>query len=215
MCMYETEVQPRVGSFLPEHVPIKRRPWKRNKEVIINRVIAIPHKKDTEAVRRQTKAGAQRGMLELIIWRFERLYKRLPHVVLGAKNMAYIANSKKLSKRMELFVTYLLHMLQVRGDVVHYGWYRMYKEGNEIDRLGVDQWCLLAPKHGGLFCVIDTKSSPAGVAGQRQKHRDIIYAFYPGMNPKDKLTKGEVENITDRLLSELKQFFCKRSACVL
>src|SRR3989338_3611531 len=155
MSEHKAEPLPRAGSFLPERARIKK-PWKRSKkaeEIMIQRqmrdhVIVQWREKEMEMAEKQALVAFQRMTLELFIWRFEHVYKRLPHMELKAENKACVANYPKLPKRMELFVAYLLHVLQARGDVIHYGWYEMYKEGNCIDGLGVDQWCLLAPKHG-------------------------------------------------------------------
>ncbi|TSC78310.1 MAG: hypothetical protein G01um101429_836 [Parcubacteria group bacterium Gr01-1014_29] len=178
----EDGIKPRSGSFLPKVVPI-RKPYRRNGEI------------ERAVIRRQIRD-------------FEILSNRLLQTEQEIRDIVQYAETKERSERFEMFVTYLLRLLYERGDVTEYGWHKMYAEGYKIDNLGLDQWCVLSESNGSLFCFIDTKSSHGRVRAQQKGWRgDIVYPFYPEVDPKDGVSKKEAFAIADKLLSELIAFF--------
>ena len=149
------------------------------------------------------------SLLEAYVRRFESVMPRLFSVERDVQNLRRVSKVQRKYQRIEAFVTYLLYLLQQRGDVVAYGWYRMYKEGQKIDGLGLDQWCWLADRYGGGFCPINSKSSSLGlerhekVQSKKKGWRRVVLLFFPGMDPQNDITDEEVSHAADQLLEGL------------
>ncbi len=151
----------------------------------------------------------KRLFLQTEITRFESELPIVPSVCEEVKSVILVAQRIALSERIEAFVTYLLHLLFLRGDVVKYGWYAMYENGTGyIDSLGVDQWCVLAPRHGGVFCFIDTKTVLPRIRDQQNGWRGgIVFPYCPGVDPRDGIAAEKVTALSQELLNALIAFF--------
>lgn len=149
-----------------------------------------------------------RADIERQIGEFYNKASRLSRIEHEVKDLLHIAARKDRADRMEAFVTYLLAVLYEEGDVMEYGWHKMYTDSIKIDSLGVDQWCRLAECHGGMFCLIDSKSTDGAVERQRKGWRGgVVMPFKPDGDPEGIMSRVEVLPIAKKLLSDMIAFF--------
>ena len=177
----EMDTEPRVGSFLPTVIPM-RKPWRRSNEM-------------------------ERRIIRRELWECVRLNGELPVIEQEMQRRMEKADWRDLAEEFEWFTLRLLEGLKARGMVEWHVWQKVCFDTYKVDvHFGVDHFGELTDAYGKVFFMINTKATEEALDKYQKKGRAGILGFRARCSLAG-ATEQELRREEDRLLEEIIGFF--------